>query len=166
MNHKIASVLGISALAAVALVGRDADASWVRQHTSACFSNFETDRALPVWKDVDYTLKNEAVVPTVFQELMCAVPDSDAVEKGQWTTVNLETWVGSVGIVALLCEEDWSDAEGNCSSGGAAEGAGHQTIALGSQVSSVWNSGTGANFGYIYVDVGEGSELRGIFYNM
>src|SRR5580700_1294356 len=103
MNHKIASILGISAMAAVGLVGRDAHAAWARQRASACFGSLWNGQYQPVWSDVDYTVKN-TISPTQAEELECAVPDTDSTEKSSWTAVNVETWEGSGSTAARLCE--------------------------------------------------------------
>lgn len=171
MNHKIASILGVSALTAVALCGRDASASWLRQHSSACFGTLPSSNGL-AWRDNGYAVANTGNSNNG-EELMCAAPDSDTIQRNTWTTVNVEVYVNGGTTTAALCEDQWNGYGGGCSGTSTTSGVGHQTIALGADVDTfwggsntpIWTPGSESNFGYIYIDVGNNDDVRGIFYS-
>ena len=159
MRHRALAVVSLVASILGITYGSDAHASWNREHGSQCFPMFGA-----YWEDQNYTVHNGAN-GDVNLELMCPAPDTDVNPKYSWTTVNVETNLGgSYGTVAAICEDYWNGSGGACSASGVVLGSGHQTIALGGSVSGVWSSYGESNFGYIYVNVGAGDDVRGIFY--
>jgi hypothetical protein len=155
--------------------GGDAHASFNRQHASSCFGGI-TGPALVsgAWQDQNYSIYNSAQPVRGendgFAELTCPVPDTDATPKYAWTTVNVETYIGAgayspySSVNAAICEDYWNGSGGACTNIGVGTlGGGHQTISLGSSVSSIWSSSGEANFGYVYLLVGSNSDVRGIY---
>ncbi len=171
MQFKKMVLVGAAIIPVAASFVGNANATWYRTHGSACFAvapnAFDT---YADFTDNGYSIgsgENYAV------ELMCSVPDSSALPRNQFKTVNVETWVGPGGFPnsAALCEDQWNGDGGSCTQLVSSSGTGHQELPLGGLVGTngTWTLGGASNFGYIGMSVGADNggpnNVRGIYYS-
>lgn len=136
----------------------------IRVHSSGCYNAHNSGYL----SDLSFGISNTASTSGPYESLVCPAPDTDVLPKANYGTVNIEAWVGSASepLQGMLCEDQWNGSGGACSSPiQVGSGAGHETVALGSSVASVWNASTANNFGYVYINVGGGTRVAGIFYS-
>jgi hypothetical protein len=147
-----------------------ADASFVRRHAAACFSipspfwiNTQSD-GREYWRYTDNTIYNTGNTG----EFMCPAPDTNVINRSQWSFLDVETYIPAFSqatpATAMLCEAYWNGWGGGCSTQRSTAGSGHQTIALGGDVSSLWTPNDRTQLGYVFVNLGQFQELRGIYY--
>ncbi len=172
MKFKIAYIAAPIAVSAVIAVAGDANASFQRVHASGCVPITQHGQtATPQVQDNDFSIGNTT---NNSWELMCPAPDSDTINKFQWTTVNVELFDYTFATTdAAICQDFWNGNGGGCSPTRRAGSGGHQTLALGPDVPSIWTSASESNFGYVYVLLntnlppngpGGDADLRGIFF--
>jgi len=160
-----ASLAAVVVVTGVLLNVTDAHATWSRVHASGCFpllqNNIPSSPAF--WINSNWTMEN---IDLSTNELMCPVSDTSTLQRFQYKTVNVETWA-SGGVSAALCEDQWNGSGGSCTNLVGTNGSGHQTIFLGGLVGTngTWTQALEGNFGFIYLKVGSGSEVRGFFFS-
>jgi hypothetical protein len=115
--------------------------------------------------DTDFGLYNPTAESV---SIDCPVPDDDRVAKSVWTIANVEAYLNSTGtIYAEACYATWNGQLGGCSSSVSASGTGHVELALAPYIGSsgnFWDTNSGTDFGYVYVNVPPGARVAGVYY--
>jgi hypothetical protein len=165
-----AAAFAIIAASISASYATDGHAStWYRIHGSECFAPWISTYCpggvcptQPIWGDYNYS---PSTANTSKQELMCPVPDSSTISKYSYVTVDAEIYLTTGPVDSMLCYDVWNGSGGGCSNTVSSTTGGHDTLALGGQVSSTWTSSNETNFGYVYLSLNYEDGLRGLYFS-